>query len=93
MHYLMIRVDPQRIPGSHFYTRTATNNVTIYGSNSKIHKYIPLVQTECISVSSWDGGLGIYTLPPCTAKRRKTSYLKTKELIKTARKSNCMEVR
>ena len=42
--------------------------------------------------SSLDGGMGRYTLLPCTTKRRTTTNLKTK-ITGIARKSNCMKVR
>ena len=43
-------------------------------------------------VSSQDGGIGRHALPPCTTIRRITTNLKQKT-PRTARKSNCMEVR
>lgn len=39
MHYLTIPVGPQRIPGSHSYARTPTNDGVIHGRNCKIHVY------------------------------------------------------
>ena len=41
--------------------------------------------------SGQDGGVGMYTLPPCTTNRRTTTF-KNKETTRTARKPNCMEV-
>ena len=47
---------------------------------------------DIILTSSQDGGVGRHTVPPHTTKRTATN-LKTKKNPRTARKSNCVEVR
>ena len=49
------------------------------------------MQNDSTQTSCQDGGVGRYTLPPRTTKRRSTTNLKTK-IIKTARKLNGIEV-
>ena len=56
----------------------------------EIKYLIPLLMKE-MWTSGQDGGIGRYTLLPCTSKRRTTTNLKTK-IIRTARKFNCMEI-
>ena len=43
-----------------------------------------------MEISGQDGGVGRYTVPPCTTKRRTTTNLE-KKISRTARISNCME--
>ena len=53
-------------------------------------KHFPLsVFIERGQTSSKDGGIGRYSLPPRTTKRRTTNF---KKITRTARKLNCMEV-